>query len=899
MKRLNAQRAAARVASRELRRRPWRTVLVILLVAFPVGAMVMASSLVRTGHPPFDIEDRGRFGRADAIVSLPPPQIEGSVDPSFTTSPFRKFSSSGSFTQADLTADLQRAFPGTRVVSVSEADGLLKGPVGKARYVQVIEARADPIVAERLSITKGRLPVASDEVALSPKLASKWGLHVGDDLTIDRLVIKARIVGLAHSLADRQAELLAFSVLPDIASDQRRTELYVDLPGERADAKQLRSLRGLLDTRQAAFELSTRNQPHSADAATNTTVRWSIVVGALALAVVGIVIAAAFAVGARRQLRTLGILASNGASPPVVRAVVLWQGAWSGIVGAVLGFGFGAVGLALAVPHRDRFLSYDAKGWIVRPSDLVPIFALGVVAAVAASVQPARSVSRLSILTSLAGRRPLAPVPRRIVVLGVVAMAAGLGFLALSTLGAQGGGGAVGGGGGGGNPNVWAAVAVLGGLGLLFGSSAFAPALVGRLDPLARRARGSAHLAMRSLGRQRARTGAVVAAVCAAAALAVGGSAALASTRAPEDPVIPSDLVVLNYRTNPVPPVTEFDADGNFVGDPILLQPRALPVPDAEVKAVMAIVPGAKRIMISRIAESAYLATPEFLDAFHVDRVTRHLLESEGVVRIGPGQAASPFLFGPAISVPRAPGSAGEAPGGVQDEANRLLTLAVNTPKSAFGYLNFSILVSPAKLAELGLAPDVPGVASVGLVAPRHLTQPQRQAINDLVQARQYDGSLRRSADPVPISSGPQLDIAYPQPTSNVSPLLLYAVLDGLALLFTGFVVVVGLALAAAETRDEREVLTAVGASPATLRRLAASKAGLLALMGAALAVPTGLLPVWVVRNASSGSSRFVIPWESLILLLVLIPAVLAGLALVGSSIGTRFRPVTASSMTD
>ena len=50
---------------------------------------------------------------------------------------------------------------------------------------------------------------------------------------------------------------------------------------------------------------------------TDTNVRevlaWSWVIGALSLAVTGIIVAAAFATSARRQLVTVGLLSSNGA----------------------------------------------------------------------------------------------------------------------------------------------------------------------------------------------------------------------------------------------------------------------------------------------------------------------------------------------------------------------------------------------------------------------------------------------------------------------------------------------------------------------------------------------------------------------------------------------------------
>src|SRR3546814_20058422 len=51
-----------------------------------------------------------------------------------------------------------------------------------------------------------------------------------------------------------------------------------------------------------------------------TGVRWAYVLGAVALTVAGIVISAAFAVGARRQLVSIGQLSASGASPATIRS---------------------------------------------------------------------------------------------------------------------------------------------------------------------------------------------------------------------------------------------------------------------------------------------------------------------------------------------------------------------------------------------------------------------------------------------------------------------------------------------------------------------------------------------------------------------------------------------------
>jgi len=158
--------------------------------------------------------------------------------------------------------------------------------------------------------------------------------------------------------------------MPDLATDQGGRSLFIDLPGDDRAVEATLAALGLggplsVPTRYAAAVYGPRPLSDR-----DAEVAWSTVIGALALAVLGIVIAAAFAVGARRQLRTLGILASNGASPAALRVVVLWQGAWSGLLGSAAGLALGALALVALWPHHDRSLSYEPRWFTVRPADL-------------------------------------------------------------------------------------------------------------------------------------------------------------------------------------------------------------------------------------------------------------------------------------------------------------------------------------------------------------------------------------------------------------------------------------------------------------------------------------------------------------------------------------------------
>jgi putative ABC transport system permease protein len=82
--------------------------------------------------------------------------------------------------------------------------------------------------------------------------------------------------------------------------------------------------------------------------------------------------------------------------------------------------------------------------------------------------------------------------------------------------------------------------------------------------------------------------------------------------------------------------------------------------------------------------------------------------------------------------------------------------------------------------------------------------------------------------------------------------------LIAIVLLFAVSVTGIAIALGEAESRPEQRSLLAIGADPGLRRRIAASRAVVLALLAGVLAVPAGLLPVWGIF-ASQGSA-FAVP---------------------------------------
>ena len=94
----------------------------------------------------------------------------------------------------------------------------------------------------------------------------------------------------------------------------------------------------------------------------------------------------------------------------------------------------------------------------------------------------------------------------------------------------------------------------------------------------------------------------------------------------------------------------------------------------------------------------------------------------------------------------------------------------------------------------------------------------------------------------------------------------------------TGLVVVfVATALSAVESRADARVLHTVGAAPALLRGHLAARAGYLALLGCALSVPAGLVPVLGLQSLANVPLEFAMPWREIWITLLAMPAAAYG----------------------
>ncbi|HEU0171525.1 MAG TPA: hypothetical protein VFR26_08745, partial [Acidimicrobiales bacterium] len=225
-------------------------------------------------------------------------------------------------------------------------------------------------------------------------------------------------------------------------------------------------------------------------------------------------------------------------------------------------------------------------------------------------------------------------------------------------------------------------------------------------------------------------------------------------------------------------------------------------------------------------------------------------------------------------------GSGGEAPNQVTLPGGRVQDVAAVSSERNLGYLS-GVLVSPGLVDDIGVEPHD---AAVAYINDRPLTRGQLDDVEAFLEDWQFD-------------QGPSTNRAVSARWSETGPTAaqLELILAGAALVFAVLVVGATLALAAAESREERDVLTVTGVAPGMLARAAAARAWLLAVIGAAMAVPVGLLPVAVLVAADDGVMRFVVPWRAVGLVGLALPAIAAAVALAASATAQRLRPVRVS----
>jgi putative ABC transport system permease protein len=795
-----ARRAVIRWAWR-LFRREWRQQLLVLalitvaVAATFVGAATAVNSQGRPG---------ATFGTAQDLASF-----QGN-DPHLAT---EIASLQHRFGRTDVIENQAIAIPGT----TGTYDLRAQNPHGA-------------FGAPMLSLLQGHYPAGPAQVALTPGLASQFGLRVG---SVWRQGGTTRTV--TGIVQNPQSLLDDFAlVVPGQVRAPTAVTVLFDAPGVPAHS---------IGPTVVTPQVVANSNPINPDTIT-------LALATLGMLLIGLVAVGGFTVLAQRRLRALGMLGALGATDRNVRLVVRANGVVVGVAGTVLGAILGFLAW-LAYRPRVENSAHHLIGVFALPWAVIgPAMALAVLATYLAAGRPARAVTRIPVVAALSGRPAPPKQVHRSAIPGIVLLAAAFGLFTYAGSNANAGG----------QSPAAAPLALIGGLIVLVVAvillSPLCLALLGRLaayTPVA------ARLALRDLSRYRARSGSALAAIALgvliSVIISVQSSARFANPLDYAGPNLTSSQLVV-YTQNPN------GGPGNG--------PTAPPT-GGQLQAMSA----AAHHLAATLGSHSVLELDE-LDAT--------------LVHAAPGRNWDGPLY---VATPALLRTFGVNPDQVRPDAD-VLTMRPGLPGLSKMQLLYGINKNPGGATSFPCpagqclaGPVIQGVSALpsGTSAPN--TVITEHAVHQLALQTDVAGWFIQTPQPlsaVQIKSAQQaaaaanLSVGTKSNIPSNNEIVDWATIFGLVLALGILAMSVG--LIRSETAADLRTLTATGAGRGTRRALTAVTAGALGLLGAILGTAAAYLGsvAWFLRDSFEGGLHALsaVPVTSLLVLLVVMPLVAA-----------------------
>jgi putative ABC transport system permease protein len=793
---MSAVRPLARLAWRDVRRRPVRTALIALLIAVPTTVILTINLVLSTTALTPAQNATLVMGRAQQLV---------------TTS----------------TADAP-AFP-TGAVVIERRAAVAQDKQGEFHTIEVRAGNVlDPLLVGKYELRNGRAAIGPAEVMVSTEFTRTWHIGVGDQLALGPQAQNFSVVGIVRDSGEVRAAAVYLEANSTIGFENW-TDAF--LP-ERSS----QSFEGAYNGGQFATDA-----PYSSIGVTDRALIQIAMFVVLML--LGLLISAAFASGAKRQLREVGLASSNGANPVHIRRAFALQGTITAALGLAIGAGLVVASLLI---WRDEF---DRAMGRIRPLDvnvtdmLISIGAILFAGTFSAWI-PARAVSRTPVLAALAGRRPLPPPRRRTPVAGLSILALGCVLISTGASSSRNSG----------SPEGSMFTILLGVAALIVGIAISSSWIVAAGGNGCARLGGVVRIVGRNMARHRTRTGPLVAAMAATGAATILAVTALNSER---------------YKPQGIDTTQSFNMyGGTSVEVHNLVDSIIKIVPDTQVVTYL-----------SPIFDGSSNEYPELrfagLGVQIVDTTASNILEPEVVAALGRGELVSSRPVSKAVNhlATVALGTTDLSDGTFTPVHSIDVTVSdlkgTNPDPQLFGDVTM-IDVSTAQRFGLG-EDDLQ--TSVQLSSPTTWSSLQREQLIELSRRSYRDADLAYAMTGNRIA-GARLYVYEPSTSNGIYRILMLAAI-GVGALLILIAVGFGMSLSRVEQRDEDRLLQALGASPGTRRRAGAVEAAMLCGIAVAIAVPTGLALAMVIRRAAHGVATSV-PWLAILGFSVALPLLAA-----------------------
>ena len=868
-------RLALRLARRDLFKNKARAIIALAMVTLPVLTVVAADVLIQTAQVSSaeGIDRRiGTTATAELRLGQSGMPVTQGADP------MKSGGESGEkLSHPTRLADIE-AVIGRRTTTPAPArkDLLLATTHGR-EYATGTELDVKARLAAGLfRLVSGRWPTSPGEVVVNRPTLDRIASH--STLTTvgrDRAESTHAIVGTVVDATSRTMPVVlglpgAFPEAAAYSSWEAGGQGWlVDGPPITWDqVQQLNRLGVFVTDRTIATHPGDYPDPFPSSGVDDTTIQVAALIVVMALIEVVLLAGPAFAVGARKQQRSLALLVSSGGTPAQARRVIIGGGLLLGLSAGVLGMGGGILAGWLLMPVAQRFNGEWLGPFEIDWLHVLAVAAFGLVSALIACVVPAWIASRQNVVAVLAGRRGDAKPVRAFPWIGLALFAVGV-LVACGGARPAGGGELT---------IAWAAVICVLGMVLLV------PVVVSWMARLAGRLPLPVRFAARDAVRHRTRTTPAVAAVAATVAGVVAlGISTASDEKQNRETYLPS-MVMGNASVTPSYDFVDDSAtttDWRRIADTV-----AQGVPDARISAVTG--------LAQTTADGNYLQvsfTAPHSDTWLMPYQTRSGLGTEAIVSDGTDLSPTVRASLPAGDEVQAALASGKAVV-FGDHVPDLHEVQIKSElDSADGEATKKHRVTvPALVVDRGDEP-APAVAilppsiakQVGIPITTVALEVDRP---ELTTGEEKDLNAALAALPAPASL--MVERGY-QPDAYTKIVQWVLALLGGILMLGGTLTAMFLALT--DARPDLATLAAVGAEARVRRKVAASYTFVMAFVGAVLGMLVGFVPgIAITRpltrtSAGDGGgpmSYFLdIPWLMIAVVVIGLPilaSVLVGL---------------------
>jgi putative ABC transport system permease protein len=858
---MSAWRPALRIARRGVKRNLGRSILIAALIAIPVAGASLVDVLART------LSDHARqaelnLGAADAQIGGGMFKLRRSPAPGTAShdADFKQYLPKGTrIVPAPTSKPIVLARDGNTITLTDPDAPPLPGAAGRVEIfgqssVTLVSADPrEPMHRQASRVSEGRAPRNATEVLVTKHLADRLKITLGTKIATQGKPLT--VTGLSTSPFCLTCDQVV--ALPD--REQEPIAFLVDVPDGTDEAALWRTLN------DHKISLYTRAQGDYGEPPSGDELRAAALVTLIAgfgLLEVILLAGTAFAVGARRQVRTLGLVAASGGEPQDVRRIVLAEGVVLGLLGALVGAVLGSAGAVLLHPVWERLDDAEITHFVFKPIDLAIAILIGTLAGVAAAAAPAIGAARMKPVDALAGRFRITTAQSRrtpLIGLGLLAAGALAGLLgnqllsgsfrayeqALAKVKETGGV----------RPEAASTgpvvMVLLGAVLLVAAVVTLAPTVIGRLAKAGAQLPVASRLAVRDAARHRHRTGPTTSAI----AVAVAGSVVIACVAAA------SNRAEQLKHVADLPPHTLAIESGSTT--------------QVAAKAAATGLPGAKVVTPTLPLADKDEAAPPGMPV----EETRGLMAEPSCDTPPCEVVGGPLAMGDAAGLAAATLTGADAEQArKQLEAGRVVFFGA---PGTGGETTLDIHAGPQQYRLPGYViehPSAYGALPVGLVPASVATRqgweikPGRAFVSYSAKATapQVEAALQRAQ-----AKGAYAHIDTP-PEVPGNTILLIVVIGAAFVTLAG--AAISIALSSAEGRADLATLAAVGAAPRRRRALAASQAVLIAGVGCALGVVIGTFVAYTLRS-TTGAPGFVVPWANLAATAIVVPLLATAVA--------------------